>query len=51
MLNTIMARSFDFEVMSYVMNGRSLASHHAATLVPTALALGELSSTKRHIFR
>lgn len=43
MLNTIMARSFDFEVMSYVINGQSLASHHAATLVPTALALGELS--------
>ncbi|MBN1848195.1 MAG: MmgE/PrpD family protein [Deltaproteobacteria bacterium] len=42
-LNTIMARSFDFEVMSYVINGQSFASHHAATLVPTALALGELA--------
>ncbi|MFC1819646.1 MmgE/PrpD family protein [Thermodesulfobacteriota bacterium] len=41
MLNTIMARSFDFEVMSYFMDGQVLASHHAATLVPTALALGE----------
>jgi len=45
MLNTIMARSFDFEVMSYVINGLSLASHHAATLVPTALALGEMNRT------
>lgn len=43
MLNTIMARSFDFEVMSYFMNDRVLASHHAATLVPTTLALGEIN--------
>jgi 2-methylcitrate dehydratase PrpD len=42
MLNTIMARSFDFEVMSYVHEGKYIASHHAATLVPTALALSEL---------
>jgi 2-methylcitrate dehydratase PrpD len=41
MLNTIMARSYDFEVMSYAIDGQVLASHHAATLVPTALALGE----------
>ena len=41
MLNTIMARSFDFEVMSYAFEGQYLASHHAATLVPTALALAE----------
>ncbi len=41
MLNTIMARSFDFEVMSYVYKGQGIASHHAATLVPTALALAE----------
>jgi len=41
MLNTIMARSYDFEVMSYAIDGKVLASHHAATLVPTALALGE----------
>ena len=42
MLNTIMVRSFDFEVMSYVHEGKYIASHHAATLVPTALALSEL---------
>jgi 2-methylcitrate dehydratase PrpD len=41
MLNTIMARSFDFEVMSYVHEGKYIASHHAATLVPTAIALSE----------
>jgi len=41
MLNAIMARSYDFEVMSYTMDGQVFASHHAATLVPTALALGE----------
>lgn len=41
MLNTIMARSYDFEVMSYAFEGRPLPSHHAATLVPTALALAE----------
>ena len=41
MLNTIMARSYDFEVMSYVIDDNVFASHHAATLVPTAIALGE----------
>lgn len=41
MVNAIMARSYDFEVMSYVIDGKVFASHHAATLVPTALALGE----------
>jgi 2-methylcitrate dehydratase PrpD len=41
MLNAIMCRSFDFEVMSYVYKGQYIASHHAATVVPTALALAE----------
>ncbi|MFH1647105.1 MAG: MmgE/PrpD family protein [Chloroflexota bacterium] len=41
MLNAIMARSYDFEVMSYIIDGQVFPSHHAATLVPTALALGE----------
>jgi 2-methylcitrate dehydratase PrpD len=41
MLNTIMARSYDFEVMSYVIDDKAIPSHHAATLVPTALALSE----------
>jgi len=45
MLYTIMARSYDFEVMSYPFGGRPLASHHAATLVPTALALAEANGT------
>jgi 2-methylcitrate dehydratase PrpD len=42
MLNTIMARSFDFEVMSYVHEGKYIPSHHAATLVPTSIALSEM---------
>jgi 2-methylcitrate dehydratase PrpD len=41
MLNSIMARSYDFEVMAYVLEGKFFPSHHAATTVPTALALAE----------
>ena len=41
MVNAIMDRSYDFEVMSYVIDGNFFASHHAATLVPTAIALCE----------
>lgn len=41
MANAIMDRSYDFEVMSYVIDGNFYASHHAATLVPTAMALCE----------
>lgn len=41
MLNAIMNRSYDFEVMSYAIGDKTLASHHAATLVPTAIALAE----------
>ena len=41
MANAIMNRSYDFEVMSYAIEGRVLASHHAATTVPTAIALAE----------
>jgi 2-methylcitrate dehydratase PrpD len=44
MLNTIMARSFDFEVMAYVYEGREVPSHHACTVIPTALALGEIKA-------
>jgi 2-methylcitrate dehydratase PrpD len=41
MLNAVMARSFDFEVMSFVCQGRVVPSHTAATTVMTALALAE----------
>jgi 2-methylcitrate dehydratase PrpD len=41
MLNAVMARSYDFEVMAYVLEGKFFPSHHAATTVPTALALAE----------
>ena len=44
MVNAIMNRSYDFEVMSYVIDGKMLASHHAATLVPTAIALAEAAN-------
>ena len=44
MVNTIMDRSYDFEVMSYVIGDRILPSHHAATLVPTAIALAEATN-------
>jgi 2-methylcitrate dehydratase PrpD len=44
MVNTIMDRSYDFEVMSYAIGEKTLASHHAATLVPTAIALAEANN-------
>jgi 2-methylcitrate dehydratase PrpD len=42
MLNTIMARSFDFEVMAGVVEDKLFAAHHAASIVPTAIALAEM---------
>jgi 2-methylcitrate dehydratase PrpD len=41
MVNSIMCRSYDFEVMSIVMEGQFIASHHSATTIMTALAMGE----------
>jgi 2-methylcitrate dehydratase PrpD len=41
MLNAIMARSYDFEVMSLVADGRLVPSHHAATMVTAALAVAQ----------
>ncbi len=41
MVNTIMNRSYDFEVMSFGMDGQMIASHHASTNVPTAISLAE----------
>ena len=41
MVNAVMARSYDFEVMAYALEGKFFPSHHAATTVPTALALAE----------
>jgi 2-methylcitrate dehydratase PrpD len=41
MVNAVMARSYDFEVMAYVLEGKFFPSHHVATTVPTALALAE----------
>lgn len=41
MVNAILARSFDYEVMGVLIEGRLIPSHHAATTVMTALALCE----------
>ena len=41
MVNAILARSFDYEVMGVLIEGRLIPSHHAATTVATALALCE----------
>jgi len=41
MVNAIMCRSYDFEVMSIVVEGEWIPSHHSGTTVMTALAMGE----------
>jgi len=41
MLNAIMARSFDYEVMMVLVEDKMIPSHYSATTVPTALTLGE----------
>jgi len=41
MVNSIVCRSFDFEVMSIVVEGEWIPSHHSGTTVMTALAMGE----------
>lgn len=41
MVNAIQNRSYDFEVMSFGIEGKMIASHHASTHVPTAIALAE----------
>ena len=42
MLNTVMARSFDFEVMAGTVEDKVFAAHHAASIVPTGFVLGEV---------
>ena len=41
MVNSILARSYDFEVMSPVIDGKNVPGHVAGTTVMTALAVGE----------
>jgi 2-methylcitrate dehydratase PrpD len=41
MVNSIMARSFDFEALIPVINGISIPSHISGTTVMTAISLGE----------
>ena len=41
MANAVLARTFDFEVMTVVVDGLQVPSHHAPTTVMTALALAE----------
>lgn len=43
MTNAIIARSYDFEVMTAVVAGQPIASHHSPTTCMTALALCERS--------
>ena len=42
LINTVMARSFDFEVMAGILEDKTFAAHHAASIIPTAIAIGEL---------
>jgi 2-methylcitrate dehydratase PrpD len=41
MVNSIMARSFDFEVVGALVEGEWIGSHISGTTVPTALTMGE----------
>ncbi len=41
MANAILARAYDFEVMTVAVDGMLIPSHHAPTTVMTALALAE----------
>jgi 2-methylcitrate dehydratase PrpD len=41
MANAVLARTFDFEVMTVVVGGQQVPSHHAPTTVMSALALAE----------
>jgi 2-methylcitrate dehydratase PrpD len=42
MVDSIMARSFDFDPVSPMINGESIPAHISATTVTTAIALGEV---------
>jgi len=41
MVNSIMARSFDFEALMPLLNGVQLPAHISGTTIPTALTVGE----------
>lgn len=42
MVNSIMARSFDYEIMQPYVDGNNFPAHINATTVPTAIAMAEL---------
>jgi 2-methylcitrate dehydratase PrpD len=44
MVNSILARSYDFEVMSPLIDGKNVPSHIAGTTTMTALSMGESQS-------
>jgi 2-methylcitrate dehydratase PrpD len=46
LVNSILCRSFDYEVMNVLVEGKQYPSHHAATMVMTALALGEATGVR-----
>jgi 2-methylcitrate dehydratase PrpD len=41
MLNSVLARSYDFEALCVYFNGKVVPSHNTATTIPTVLTLGE----------
>ncbi|MBN1643287.1 MAG: MmgE/PrpD family protein [Dehalococcoidales bacterium] len=43
MMNSIMARSFDFEPVSPLVEGINVPGHISGSTIPTAIALGELT--------
>ncbi len=43
MVNCILCRSFDFEPVSPLLDGRSTAGHISGTTVPTAMTIGEVA--------
>jgi 2-methylcitrate dehydratase PrpD len=43
MLNSIFARSFDFEALIPVVDGQNIAAHISGTTVTTALTMGEMT--------
>ena len=45
LMNSIMARSYDFEPCGSQVNGKTTPAHISGTTVPVALAMGELKGT------
>lgn len=50
LVNAVVARMFDFEVMTAVVEGLEVASHHTPTTVMTALAMAEKEKSNGQAF-